>query len=218
MMRFLGLGFLALGLLAMPPMVSPADANLKSCLKGIKSCAKKGKKLKGAIKVAKETCQALRGCKKECRSGKKGCLSAVREGKLGSTYAKLCRKGKKACISTCKDLYKTPECREARDEVFTHAAEGGAKCSKALASCTPSPAIDCAAAILTCSGKEATTIKPLANTGKQLDLPRSRRQPSQNSWHHRGATRITQQTRRHTVETTALSDSAFRSLCSKVLD
>ena len=47
---------------------------------------------------------------------------------------------------------------------------------------------------------------------KQLDLPLSHGQPSPNSWHHRGATRITQHARRHTVETTDLYDSAFRFL------
>ena len=63
-----------------------------------------------------------------------------------------------------------------------------------------------------------TTAGPPSFTGEQLAPPPSHRQPSENSLHHRWATSKTQQPRRRTVVTTALSDSAFRFLSRQVTE
>lgn len=141
-------------------IVSPALAGPLGCADAITSCVGGGKKVSASIKNSRGKCAALRDCKKVCRSDKKEAKSEAQsdkksclktcdrlKGKAKSKCKKDCRKTKRSdkkearvhkrdCVHTCRDNYKTPQCKKARSQMIKSITLQGLKCAaKVSAQC-----------------------------------------------------------------------------------
>ena len=96
-----------------------AHAGPASCALAINNCVGGGKAVAGAIKASRSACQALRDCKKVCKSdhkdnkkaaksNKKNCRSQCKskKGKSKRSCMKNCRKTKKSAVKSSKGVKK----------------------------------------------------------------------------------------------------------------
>ena len=139
---------------------SSAFAGPLGCADAVASCVGGGKKVADSIKKSRGKCAALRDCKKVCRSDKreakseaksdkKSCLKACDrlKGKTKRSCKNDCRKTKRSdkkdarvtkrdCVQTCRDDYKTPQCKKARTQMIKAITVQGLKCAtKVSAQC-----------------------------------------------------------------------------------
>lgn len=148
----------AIGLFA-----SSAHAGPASCALAINNCVGGGKAVAAAIKVSRNACQALRDCKKVCKSdhkdntktaksSKKNCKSKCRskKGKSKRSCVKSCRKSKKStvksskgvkkgCLKSCRAQYKTPDCKKARAKLAKTLTAKGIGCALKVSSACVAP-------------------------------------------------------------------------------
>jgi hypothetical protein len=139
---------------------SVAFAGPLGCANAINSCIGGGKKVADSIKDSRGNCEALRDCKKVCRSDKKEAKSEAKsnkkscvktcdnlKGKEKRSCKKSCKKTKRSskrdarstkrdCVQTCRDDYKTPQCTKARRQMIKMITLEGLKCgAKVSAQC-----------------------------------------------------------------------------------
>ena len=140
-----------------------AHAGPASCALAINNCVGGGKAVAGAIKASRSACQALRDCKKVCKSdhkdnkkaaksNKKNCRSQCKskKGKSKRSCMKNCRKTKKSavksskgvkkgCLKSCRAQYKTPDCKKARAKLAKTLTAKGIGCALKVSSACVAP-------------------------------------------------------------------------------
>ena len=98
--------------------------------------------IQNQIKAARNACADLRGCKKAAKAQKKQCKVQCKglKGKAKTKCKKDCRLDKRNAKNSCREFYKTPACKQARQQIIGKVTKSllklvkNADCRKALKS------------------------------------------------------------------------------------